>query len=553
MQPINRVCFEIQKEKEAENPTFDAVVYRVLDWLKRRSFVTDPMAVLDCDQTMAQTPAGDGALVESLMLEEEGKRGWGIRYSHPDSDKPELRWVGEVTLLDEGGGRIFYQNTIGVLHTGDSVAPYELYCSNPTLNREVLNEFKCFTKHGHRLTATLLGLAKSEHSVDLLVRILNDEKRSHPVVYVTPSDKGELMADVPKMARVLAGMAHVVVAEDPSLGDKVSSAMPPELSCPPGGIRIYWPDYHTNQEPRHHRVFTDWQLLKMGDKCPFRFVEIISRQAVLRDPEGYADWATLQNWHHRQAVRSNQSTQQALEMLAMFEEENRKQQQALATANKEIARLTEILSKAREQAERFSALLKDPDSQDADVIPEMPEDIVVETKGFEEEEAAEGEEPITREETETEDDDAESEEATDQNAGWGGLSTYDSTYASYCARILYEENRAYKKGTSSNPPPKSKIPKKDYFKIHENVSMRTGDWFEDSNYGYGRVLQINSVEIYGDHSDGHKVWLYGTGKGTGNIVNPYPLKKQGIKRLLESQVPEEVRVLFSRYEESEME
>lgn len=103
MQPINRVCFEIQKEKEAENPTFDAVVYRVLDWLKRRSFVTDPMAVLDCDQTMAQTSAGDGALVESLMLEEEGKRGWGIRYGHPDSDKPELRWVGEVTLLDEGG------------------------------------------------------------------------------------------------------------------------------------------------------------------------------------------------------------------------------------------------------------------------------------------------------------------------------------------------------------------------------------------------------------------------------------------------------------------
>lgn len=551
MQPINRVCFEILKEKEAEKSTFDAAIYRVLDWLKRRPFVTDPKVVLDCDESNAQTSAGDGVFVESLGLNQDGKRGWGVRYSHPCSEHAELRWVGEVTLLDDGGERIYYQNTIGVRHTGDFVAPYEVNRSNPKLNRDILDEFKCYTKHGHRLTSSLLGLAKGENSVEVFVRILNDSKRSHPVVYVTPSNKGEPIAEVSMIAKYLAGMAHVVVAEHPDLAGEVNSRISPELGCPAGGIRIYWPDFHSNQDVHHHPLFADWQLLKMGNQYASHLVDLISRQAVLRDPEGYADWAYLQNWHYRQAVQSNQSTQQALEMLAMFEEENHKQQQALATANQEIARLTDILNKARHQVERLGGLLQNPESVQVEAMLEPRCDLEDEAHPNVEivEEQLDAEVELESDEVQEDAEIQEFEPEVRENE----LPKYQPSYAAFVSRLMYEENRILNRGTDTSPPPKANKTKPDFLMVYGGKIATSGDWFEDSNYSYGRIIQINSIEIYDDNSDGNKVWIYGNGNGVGNIINPYPLRKSGVKIVAESKVPIEVRELFVKYQATKTE
>lgn len=539
MQPLNRVCFEIFKEKDAEKPTFDAVVYRVLDWLKRRSFVSNPGAVLDCDQTMAERSVGDGVFLESLVLSDGNKRGWGVRYSHPDSNVSELRWAGEVTLLDDGIGRIFYQCTIGVLHTGDSVSPFEVQRSNPSLNREILNEFKCVTKHGHRLTASLLGLAKNEKSVELLVGILNDAKRSHPVVYVSPSENSRLAADVPKLAMVLAGMAHVVVAENPDLAGKVAKSIQGDLACPSGGIRVYWPDFHSNQEPRHHRAFPEWQLIKAGDAFPYQLVDLIARQAVLRNAEGYAHWSDLQTWHYRQAVQSDQSIQDALEMLAMYEEENRKQQQALASATKEIARLTEILVSARQQAAKLGTLLMDSGNQDADLDLVIPDNLAVETVSYQEEEISE-EEPILSE---------TGLENTQEEDNPNELGSYSPSSAYYYAGQIYRDS-CQRKGTTTGSVPESKEERPPYYKHLNGSEFYNGDWFHHSN-GFGRVIKLYAKDYYSTRSDKHKVWIYDENTGRASILLDFMLGQAEIIKVAESHIPENVISLFVEYESTE--
>jgi hypothetical protein len=423
------------------------------------------------------------------------------------------------------------------------VAPYEVHRSNPTLNREIVHEFRCFTKHGHRLSAMSHGFANNENSVELFARILKDPKRSHPVVYITPSAKGELLADVSKVARTLAGMAHVVVAEDPQLADKVSRALSADLECPPGGIRVYWPDFHVNQDSRHHPAFLDWQLLKMGDQCSLRLVDLISRQAVLRDPVGYADWVALQTWNYRLSVQDNQSSQQVLEMLAMFEEENQKQQQALASANKEIARLTEIFNKTRLQVEKLGVLLLDSETSYADAIIELPIGYSDEPSQHEDEEFDGADENISD----------EKENRPEQEIAPDELGVYNATYASYCARELYSERIAsLNKGVATALVPESTEERPVGYKLSNGIIFYNLDWFEHSN-GYGKILKLYAKDFYGPQSDKHRVWIFDQHTKKSSIMADFMLGQSNLVRHVESSIPEEVRTLFAQFDASEME
>lgn len=551
MQPINRVCFEIPKQEHAGKPAFDAVVYRVLDWLKRRPFVSDPGTVLDLDRTMAETGVGDGTRVQSVVLEQEGIRGWGVRYTHRDRAIPELQWIGDVSVFDDGGGRVFYQNTIGVLHTGDAVAPYEVRRSNPSLNREIVDEFRCFTKHGHRLFAVPHGLASKENSVELFQTILNDPRRSHPLVYVAPTADGRHEPDFKQIALILAGMAHVVVAEDVELAGAVARAMPGGLACPAGGIRVYWPDFHDHHDPRHHRAFADWEVVKMGRDCPYRLVDIIARQAVLRKPEGYRDWADLQSLHHRMALQSARNNDEALEMLKLFEEENLKQQTALMEANKEIARLATILSRARVEVERLGALLLD--SEEAEprqtIIPDlenasgkMAEEIHAPAVEDEQQDVDQSIAEDTPRVVPVPTGSVGSEEEVHTNE----LGVCGMTYFGMFAREIYEKARTNPKSGAGGPPPTDNRPKPDRFSMGGGIHAHTGDWFEDPNYGWGKILKINAGNSFGRVPDAHRVWLYRGNQGV--IMNEHRLKVTGVRIVRDFQVPAEVIQAWKSYD-----
>jgi len=514
MQPINRVNFEILKSSDHPGrSTFDTAIYRILDWLKRRSFVQDPGAVLDLDEMTSEKEVGADVLVESIVYKAGETKAWGVRFSHPDSATTSLRWIGEVTLYDKGGSQIYYSNTLGISQSDERVEPVEVHPSNPTLNREILAALKGQTRHKHRLFSKPHVLNEDTESINIFVRIVENKDRSHPLIMVTPGNNNLPLVNPEALARSLAGMAHVLVAESNVAAIQASNSLPAGLGCQNGSIRIYWPDFHRNKDPYRHSLFLDWEVLKLGDKFPGRLVEVISRQAVIRIPEDYIQWSELQTASLRQAIQNGSQAGDTLELLGMFEADNVKQQQALAAANSQIARLNEILNKIRQQVEQLGATLQDVGSDELSSPIEFSSDY----EAVQEDEAEA--EPYSEDSAAVD----ESAQGTDEAATKGGLPFYYSTYASHFSRELYQNRMAHPKGTSNSPPQPSGKERPDYVTMKGGERGRTGDWFYDANYGFGVIIKVFSGEYYDESTDGHKVFIFKS-DGKYSIINNFKLK-----------------------------
>jgi hypothetical protein len=533
MQPINRVNFEIlKKEDPSAEPTFDQAIGLTLDWLKSRNFVEDPGAVLDLVEATSEVEVGAGVQVESMVLEDDEKRAWGIRYSHPDRSNPGLRWIGEITLCDKGGSQIYYSNTLGISQSDERVAPVEVLPSNPTLNREILAALKGQTRHKHRLFPKPHVLNGDSASIDIFVRIVANTERSHPLVLVTPGSNNLPLVNANALARSLAGMAHVLVAESTAAATAAAKALPSGLGCQGGGVRIYWPDFHQNKDAHHHDLFLDWEVLKCGDKFPGRLVEIISRQAVIRIPEDYISWGDLKTASLRRSIESESTTEDTLGLLKLFEEENIKLQSDLVAANEKVSSLNKVLDKIRQQVAQIGMALEDVASEASPEPAELSSEY----------EAVNEDEPIQNPEYGVEPENDDSEPNFDEAGVEGGLPFYN--YDTYLSRIQYVERQAHPKGATGTAPPTTRV-KPESVRIANGAHARAGDWVLDENYGFGKILELHS-EFYHEALDKHKIWFFNAGKPM--TMSNHKLRVQGIRVVEIREVPVEVLELFETME-----
>jgi cell division septation protein DedD len=81
------------------------------------------------------------------------------------------------------------------------------------------------------------------------------------------------------------------------------------------------------------------------------------------------------------------------------------------------------------------------------------------------------------------------------------------------------------------PAPKEEEP---HFKIGSRTIIRAGSWIEDSNYGIGRVLTLNTRPGY---ADSHRVWF----ADSNMIFADYALRGRVTKVLAETRIPAEIR------------
>ena len=530
MQPINRVNFEILKREEpSAKPTFDQAIGLTLDWLKTRNFVKDPGAVLDLVEPTSEIEVGAGVQVESMILEDGEKKAWGIRYSHPDRQNPGLRWIGEITLCDRGGSQIYYSNTLGISQSDERVAPVEVLPSNPTLNREILAALKGQTRHKHRLFPKPHVLSGDAASIDIFVRIVANTERSHPLVLVTPGSNNLPLVNADALARSLAGMAHVLVAESTAAATAAAKALPSGLGCQGGGVRIYWPDFHQNKDAHHHDLFLDWEVLKWGDRFTGRLVEIISRQAVIRMPEDYISWGDLKTASLRRSIESESKTEDTLGLLKLFEEENIKLQSDLVAANEKVSSLYKVLDKIRQHVAQLGMTLEDVA---ADSPPEPP-------ALSSEYEAVNEDEPIQNPEYGADAENDHAEPSLDE-ADAEGLPFY--SHAAYLSRIQYVERQAHPKGVSGYSP-KATSEKPETVRMASGAYARTGDWVHDENYGFGNILELY-FDFYHEDLDKHKIWFFNGGKPM--TISNHNLRVRGIRRISLGDVPEEVSATFER-------
>jgi hypothetical protein len=109
----------------------------------------------------------------------------------------------------------------------------------------MLSKFKCGGTI--RLSDKAYVIRDEPHDVELFLDLLQSSSRQLPVVFVTPWATGEYVADYKSIASELAGLAYVVVAQDPNATRLLDDRLPKQLNCFDGGVRIYWPEFSVSQ------------------------------------------------------------------------------------------------------------------------------------------------------------------------------------------------------------------------------------------------------------------------------------------------------------------
>lgn len=357
MHPLNRVYFAIQ-HLEGTEQCFNTAAKIILQWLRTRPYVKEPGAIPESLQALDCLEVGKGVTVETIFPTETETPAWGLKFTHPDRENRWLRWVTEITLLDDGAGSVRYSNTLGIGRIGEYVAPVFRPATNPAVNRELLSKLEGKTSYGFRLMAKPVVLQNSLKEVSNFLKILESRERTHPIVYVTPTTAGEYIVDYKRMASDLAGMAHVVVASDPDTTFQVGTLLPQRLNCFDGGLRIYWPGFRRHSEPAEHPLFLRWRLDDLGKSPGHYFIQRIAETAAFSNPRKYANWSDLEAMRFKTAVAKAKSEGNTDEMLALFEEDNHRQNEALKKAEEEISRLTGQLATEKGRSEQLAIALR---------------------------------------------------------------------------------------------------------------------------------------------------------------------------------------------------
>lgn len=86
---------------------------------------------------------------------------------------------------------------------------------------------------------------------------------------------------------------------------------------------------------------------------------------------------------------------------------------------------------------------------------------------------------------------------------------------------------------SKKPLPTSPVAKDPHFVIGSHTVVRVGSWIEDSNYGIGRILKLNTRPGY---ADSHRVWF----AKSNTILASQPLRGRVTKVLAETRVPPDI-------------
>jgi len=112
------------------------------------------------------------------------------------------------------------------------------------------------------------------------------------------------------------------------------------------------------------------------------------------------------------------------------------------------------------------------------------------------------------------------------------------TFAPGVFALRGERLNADQKGGCTNPPPPGKRDVPNEFRIKANVVVRAGDWIEDEEYGYGKIIKVNSAAVYNDSSDVHELCFF---KGNKEMkMTNFQLRKSFIRLASIAEIPESI-------------
>lgn len=119
----------------------------------------------------------------------------------------------------------------------------------PSLVASLVQTFDAFREHSVLLSPRTCDASATGDLLDYL----QDERRQMPVLVISPAAvKNRPVIDPGRLARAVAGVAHVYVPLDGRATELIGQTLGPGLECCGGAVRLYWPGLSDTDPPARH-------------------------------------------------------------------------------------------------------------------------------------------------------------------------------------------------------------------------------------------------------------------------------------------------------------
>lgn len=324
----------------------------------------NPDAIIESGEWIDVGPTKDRLVTEKLDLGADADWAWVFRRHHRDDDDPTVTWIVEIEVAEQAD---LPDTEIAIVLMRESsdgrVRPLRTDSPEPPrVIRDLLDATGLEYFDGSIALWSEERTLRPEHAAEL-VQALGDPGRRLPVIGVSINpETDEPIVDLQRLARRVAGMAHVWLVP-PDATWALSEQLPPKLGVFNGAIRIWWPGFGPDADPYEHHLFmrNKWRpeeqivdlvrgastdrftppkgISKARDELRAREEELLFNDLEEMASAGGVDGALVVELHGR--IKRLQEDRDAALKMAADEEELR----AVAEAN--VARLAVELREAK--------------------------------------------------------------------------------------------------------------------------------------------------------------------------------------------------------------
>lgn len=254
---------------------FRAIQADVVAWASGRVLEREGVEISVPELGQQATEKGTTIKTEGSGLPEKVAI-WKLTYDHADDNDSTRRWRTTLSLAVLGD-IVEVTAVIAAGKPGRRIDPdLPAFIGRPNIVRDIFAKYPCGIE-GHALSSRAITLGANDVETFVTEQLV-DSKRILPVVVVSPDQYGATTVDAHKLASALAGLAITRIVADPNVTFELSDILGNKLSVFDGGVRIYWPEFGTNDNPYRHELFLRRDLERY---MPAERVQLISRPIMM--------------------------------------------------------------------------------------------------------------------------------------------------------------------------------------------------------------------------------------------------------------------------------
>ena len=363
MRAVYRTSFELRHLPSDSADLFESFADTVWSWIyghSRQGVPPRPAAAVGA-VTLAPQRTPD-CEIESMAVEGEGHKAWGVVFTHGERDNPDLLWRSELSLAQDSGRHYFcFSQLVGYRDGG--LVPLQRLPGRPRIIRTLVGRFGAYSG-GLRLVEKPTLIGSEPKVIEKIVQILESSQRTHPVVFVSiHKQSGKPTIDIADLADRLSGLAHVIVAKNQEADTAFSSMLPEWLGCSDGAIRLYWPRFRRSHQAFHHPLWTVQDLSELFNFNSRRFEAHILAQianvSVCSAPSYFHTWERIQGMDRRRVIAAAKDNKDWQSLALGLDKESQAQAAEIAGLKAERQALSEELFNERQLTAKLLQAVKD--------------------------------------------------------------------------------------------------------------------------------------------------------------------------------------------------